>query len=542
MLASKAFIGSNAFNECSALTDVKASSLADWLNLTFEDATANPLYYGKNILFDGQIVHRPSIPEGTRRINSHAFVNCETFATVTLPSGLESIGESAFARCPLLQRFNFQSLPDFLGINYDNVNSRFENGNNGKIYINGELFDTANIGELEWPESMKRIPDYAFCGYGITGITVPADLELIGEAAFAGSALGYFKYDGQEQSGSVIPGNITELPKFAFNGSPISDIDLNNVTVVGHGAFSKCQNLAKVNFGNSVTTIANYAFNECSSMERAIFPESLVSLGYGAFISCSSLKEIEFLGTPATSGYCTFGGCDKISVVRIPDVNAWSQVDFDEEYLVSNPMYLGYFDQGGTSVYVKDTEVANLVLEVPEGNIKYDTFAGVKIEKARVTAEEIEYYAFYRSTLASLCLDTETIGSNAFGECSQIKEIYSMTEEPPLAPDDAFSNYDGVKLYVPVGSRSKYENAETCWYRFLDVVETDFAGIDELFKANYGDIVTGIEEIAGEEVPGDIPMEVFDLNGIHVGSSLDGLAPGLYIVRQGSKVNKLVIR
>ena len=59
-----------------------------------------------------------------------------------------------------------------------------------------------------------------------------------------------------------------------------------------------------------------------------------------------------------------------------------------------------------------------------------------------------------------------------------------MTAEPPSAPDNVFTNYEGVTLYVPVGARSAYENAETCWWRFLDVVETDFADVDELFKAD----------------------------------------------------------
>lgn len=520
-------IGAYAFNGCEKLTEVITPSIKDWLNISFEDASANPTSITKKLTCDGSEVRRLVVPEGVNRINAHAFVNCESIVTVSLPSGIESVGEYAFDGCAALQRFNFQALEDFLGVNYDTENAKFPTGNDGKIYINSEAFDTSNIGELEWPSSLKHIPAYAFYGYGITGITVPADLESIGEAAFANSSLAHFKYMGQKDADSMLPDNITELPGFTFKNSELTDINLNNVATIGQEAFSNCGNI-----------------------EEIVFPQSLTALGDYAFRSCWNLKTVEFRGTPISSGNGTFESCYDISVVKMTDPNAWSQIDFNSENLTSNPLYFLSYDhyddesdeQVETSLQVNGTVVTNLVLEIPEANVRYGTFAGAKIEKARITSKEIENAAFVRSDLKALCIDTETIGSNAFGECSQITEIYSMTEEPPLAPDDAFSNYDGVKLYVPVGSRAKYENADTCWYRFLDVVETDFAGIDEMFKANYSDINVGIEDISTDRVIENGPMEVFDLNGIHVGSSLDGLAPGLYIVRQGGNVNKLVIR
>lgn len=53
------------------------------------------------------------------------------------------------------------------------------------------------------------------------------------------------------------------------------------------------------------------------------------------------------------------------------------------------------------------------------------------------------------------------------------------------------------------------------------------------------DIISGIDDII---VDSDTKVEVFTLQGLKFADSLDGLAPGVYIVRQGSKTYKVVSR
>ena len=40
----------------------------------------------------------------------------------------------------------------------------------------------------------------------------------------------------------------------------------------------------------------------------------------------------------------------------------------------------------------------------------------------------------------------------------------------------------------------------------------------------------------------DDTIRVFDINGRYVGNNLDGLTPGLYIIRQGIKSRKIVVK
>lgn len=51
---------------------------------------------------------------------------------------------------------------------------------------------------------------------------------------------------------------------------------------------------------------------------------------------------------------------------------------------------------------------------------------------------------------------------------------------------------------------------------------------------------SGVESVTVDESPA--PAEVFNLQGVKVGDSTAGLAPGIYIVRQGDKVTKVSVR
>lgn len=50
----------------------------------------------------------------------------------------------------------------------------------------------------------------------------------------------------------------------------------------------------------------------------------------------------------------------------------------------------------------------------------------------------------------------------------------------------------------------------------------------------------GIEEVRIDDLDHTLPMNVYNMNGVEVGNSLEGLPAGIYIVRQGSKSAKVM--
>ena len=50
----------------------------------------------------------------------------------------------------------------------------------------------------------------------------------------------------------------------------------------------------------------------------------------------------------------------------------------------------------------------------------------------------------------------------------------------------------------------------------------------------------GIEEVRVNELDHTLPMNVYNMNGVKMGDSLEGLPAGIYIVHQGGKSAKVM--
>lgn len=63
------------------------------------------------------------------------------------------------------------------------------------------------------------------------------------------------------------------------------------------------------------------------------------------------------------------------------------------------------------------------------------------------------------------------------------------------------------------------------------IKNTDFNGVNEIYTESFGN---GIDYTQ--------PYEVYNLSGVKVGDSKDGLAKGIYIVRQGNAAVKICVK
>ena len=92
-------IGSYAFYNCSNLNKVYITDLSKWCSISFEDNSANPLYYARNLYLNNQLVTDLVIPDSITSIGKSAFYFCTSLTSVTIPNNITSIGESAFYSC-----------------------------------------------------------------------------------------------------------------------------------------------------------------------------------------------------------------------------------------------------------------------------------------------------------------------------------------------------------------------------------------------------------------------------------------------------------
>ena len=94
--------GSGAFYGCSKLKEVHISDIAAWCNFDFDYSSSNPLYYAKNLYFNGELVTELVIPDTVTEIKDYAFYGCSCINSVEIPDSVTSIGTYAFSYCSTL--------------------------------------------------------------------------------------------------------------------------------------------------------------------------------------------------------------------------------------------------------------------------------------------------------------------------------------------------------------------------------------------------------------------------------------------------------
>ncbi len=139
------------------------------------------------------------LEEGVETIESNAFYFCSMFSSVSLPSTVTSIGNSAFYGCT--------------GLNYALYLGAEEGGSAVAIGSNNEPL----LSRLLWyrapdftlPAALSSIEDEAFCGIAAVSVRLPETVTGIGDRAFA---------DCPALRQIIIPTGVTEIDEDAFAG------------------------------------------------------------------------------------------------------------------------------------------------------------------------------------------------------------------------------------------------------------------------------------------------------------------------------------
>ena len=86
-------IGSYTFSGCSGLTAVNISDIENWSQISFGDASANPLYYAKHLYQNDEEVTKVIVAND---VSNYAFINCLGLTEVDV----KGVGTDAFKGCP----------------------------------------------------------------------------------------------------------------------------------------------------------------------------------------------------------------------------------------------------------------------------------------------------------------------------------------------------------------------------------------------------------------------------------------------------------
>jgi len=388
-------IGENAFAECENLIEVHITDLGKWLNITFENDAANPLYFAHNLFLNGDKIENLVISDGVAEIKEYAFVGCDGIKSVTIPDSVKKIGAEAFSGCYGLDAVHISDVNKWREIKFGSLEAN-PLYCAGRLYVDGKevteltILGTdkinfaafanclslkklkiekgvkvieacafqccRNLESVELPDGLEEIETYAFwlCE-NLTEIKIPESVKIIGSDAFHGckklaeviipdgvESLGAGAFHECENLKKVKIGKgITELKSGVFYGChALTEIDTGeNVIKIADSVFRNCKELSEIKIPEKTAEVGFEAFLNCGKLENLVLPEGITTIKSKAFKDCVGLKSVTVPNSLIKVEIDAFENCNGLEAVYISDIKSWCKIDFEAN--TANPLYKG---------------------------------------------------------------------------------------------------------------------------------------------------------------------------------------------------------
>ena len=540
-----------------------------YYTITNEDAafcevSPAPVAYSAEIIYIPESAHGPNGRlYSIRGIGVKAFIGCTSVRLVYIPGKTTYIGASAFEESGL-QSFELPCDVKLIGdrafADCANFTSYFkiEEDVPGDIKMGENVFENLNFSKcyLLVPKGSKSAFQAADQWKNFTDFR---------ESDFNFMSGYYDRYafriiDEEAKTCEMVSRN----PYFNSYPNVLLDSDIyrrgDYYTLIGIGDFAMgwVTNIEAVVLPKSVTYIGQSAFEGCTALNTAWIPSAVTKMDDSAFYGCSNLTKIfceSHHPENIEMGYNVFGEVNTSSCTLVVPPSCIDKYDCDQwkDFVKVEPntydfriSYLAFKIEGSECYIAEMTKwngkeaYSGHVFDIPaavvfEGEV-YDVkgiepyaFENSVIDDVTLPAvRNIEKCAFRNSTIKHIDLPEclKYILAEAFSQCKDMESIVCHVQDPNnvFVSNNAFDgmNYDTCTLFVPKGSVDLYRAAAP-WNKFSNILE----------------IESGIDTVAADAAS-DAPAVYYNLSGVAMPAG--DLAPGLYIRRQGTQAEKVLIK
>lgn len=538
-------MGEYAFQECTELLSVTLST-----SLSVIPASA---------FRSCQSITSIIIPDSVKTIEEYAFSGCRALASINIPNSVMTIGKSAFSNCRALVSVE---LPDSL--------TTIEQ------FIFGACF---NLSSITFPNSITTIGDEAFFQCALKSLTLPNTVTTIGKSAFSGCAIESLN----------IPNSVTHIGEQAFEGcrNLTSVIIPSFVTFIGIDAFGSCDSLIEILvedgnecylsaegilynndkssllqypagksgdfiIPNTVSALGDYAFHGCNKITSLEIPSSVKTIGNSAFYD-AGLTSLNIPNTVTEIGCNAFYGSHLTSLIIPNSVTSITSYTFSRctkltsiviPTKVSNIEDCAFYESNNLYKIVSANPEPQTCGEYPFYGVPASAVVYVpkNSSEAYSLADGWNYFNDFREMgavkiILNMKIEELNVGSSEFCEAIIEKDpdVYVQSEQWSSS-DSKVATIDAEGKVTAIA-----EGTTTITFTIIDCY-----GISHTASCVVS-VVEGssVEEIVDKGILDfdfNTSYEVFTHQGVRVTDRISDVAPGLYIIRQGKEVMKIVIK
>lgn len=520
------WIRSHTFRNCTSLTSFTVSSGANFDGNPFDGCTAIEKFEvtGDNgptrsedgvLMRDDILIAYPAgkkdraytIPDGVETLTDGAFGGAKNLETVAGGSNVEEIGTMVFGGCSSLKEV---ALPAQL-----------------EALPGGTFAGCSALETVALPDRMTSVGLRAFDGCkALSAIELPATVDSIGESAFAGCA---------SIKSVAIPEGVTELLPATFRGCvSLTSIALpDKLKSIQFSALEGCSSLESVELPATVTEIGDRSFKDCDALAAVTIPDAVSELGMGAFEDCDALRSVSVGNGIKEIGRFAFYDCEALETVCLgSSVTTIGDCAFDGDYNIREITCLSPEPPAYPTGFPEEV-IENATVSVPAGC--EDAYNAETTWAPMVDGDDTAP----RNPVEAIQLDATALTLEVGQMHAFIADVF------PLDADDVTLDWSSSDDSVASVTDTGRVTAISPGYAVISATAADGSDVTATCTVN---VVTfnpnsGLDVIMAD---GGV-WDVYNVTGTLIGNALTPealgtLAPGIYIVRQGSRAVKVAIR